>query len=689
MIRSELTAILQKMMRRRLAGMTIIDSYLFPRDIVRQVVIPFPRFILLLTHSFSRIGGSLPDPEWIDAFLDVSDVASISPTYIIQQLQPSPWLSRIMDLVLQHSGERDELEAHLDSFCRKFLIKLTPLFASQVLRSLTLNSPEASIRFFRWAATQRGFPGHELQSYTSLITCLTKSVCSKDDRSRVLIRDLLNEIKCRQLHMTPSASTSLIRSLGGASEGVGTDVVMVEELLIVWRLMKDSGVQPSVFTYNCLLHALVNSTFINSAEKVFSLMQKERCYHVRPNIITYNIMIKGYCNIGKTHLALDKFNSISTSNHNAAVEPDKITYMTLIQAHYSDGEFDACFKLYLEMEEKDLEIPLHAYSLVISGLCKSGKSFQAHSLFDKMRSREVGRFKGSVPIYTALIDCFAKNGNEEQALKLFDMMNFEGFEPDGVTYSVLINCLCKFGKLDKAMEWFRFCQENGVMINAVFYSKLIDGFGKAGRVDEAEKLFEEMMTKECIPDSYCYNGLIRAFCRVGNIEQAMSLFKRMETEGCDQTVYTFTILLDGLLRKHKNEDALRLWDVMIDKGITPTPASFRTLSTGLCLSGKVERACRILDEMAPMGVIPRTAHEDMIKVLCKAGRIQQACKLADEIVNKGREIPAKVRTIFINALRKAGNADLAIKLLHSKIGIGYDRFGSVKKRVKFQTLHGK
>lgn len=70
----------------------------------------------------------------------------------------------------------------------------------------------------------------------------------------------------------------------------------------------------------------------------------------------------------------------------------------------------------------------------------------------------------------------------------------------------------------------------------------------------------------------------------------------------------------------------------------------------------------------------------------KAGRIEHACKLADGIVDKGREVPGKVRTVMINALRKAGNADLAIKLLHSKIGIGYDRFGSFKRRVKFQSL---
>jgi pentatricopeptide repeat protein len=76
----------------------------------------------------------------------------------------------------------------------------------------------------------------------------------------------------------------------------------------------------------------------------------------------------------------------------------------------------------------------------------------------------------------------------------------------------------------------------------------------------------------------------------------------------------------------------------------------------------------------------------MLNVLCKAGRIKEACKLADGFVDRGREIPGRVRTVLINALRKAGNADLALKLMHSKIGIGYDRMGSVKRRVKFRIL---
>ncbi|KHN06740.1 Pentatricopeptide repeat-containing protein, mitochondrial [Glycine soja] len=233
-------------------------------------------------------------------------------------------------------------------------------------------------------------------------------------------------------------------------------------------------------------------------------------------------------------------------------------------------------------------------------------------------------------------------------MKFFERMKVDGVEPDEVTYGAVVSGLCKGGRVEEALGYFRFCKGNGV-VSAMFYSSLIDGLGKVGRVDEAERLFEKMADEGCPQDSYCYNALMDGLCKSGRLDEALLLFRRMEREGCEQTVYT-------------------------------------ALSIGLCLSGKVARACKVLDELAPMGIVLDSAYEDMIAVLCKAGRVKEACKLADGIVDRGREIPGKIRTVLINALRKAGNADLAIKLMHSKIGIGYDRMRSVKKRVKFQTL---
>ncbi|XP_010462550.1 PREDICTED: pentatricopeptide repeat-containing protein At1g03560, mitochondrial-like [Camelina sativa] len=583
--------------------------------------------------------SSLPPPEWVEPFNDVSDLVKSN-----RNLQPSPWVSQILNLL----DGSDSMESNLDGFCRKFLIKLSPSFVSFVLKSDEIQEkPSVAWRFFGWAGKQKKYT-HNLECYVSLVDVLA---LAKDlDR----IRSLCCEIRKFEFPMTVAAANDLIKSFGKLG--------MVEELLWVWRKMKENGIEPTLYTYNFLMNGLVSSMFVDSAERVFEVMESGR---IKPDVVTYNTMIKGYCKAGQTQKALEKLRDMETRG----LEADKITYMTVIQACYADSDFGSCVALYQEMDEKGIQVPPHAFSLVIGGLCKEGKLNEGYAVFESMIRKGS---KPNVAIYTVLIDGYAKSGSVEDAIRLLHRMIDEGFEPDVVTYSVVVNGLCKNGRVEEALDYFQTCRFNGLAINSMFYSILIDGLGKAGRIDEAERLFEEMSEKGCTRDSYCYNALIDAFTKHGKVDDAITLFKRMEEEeGCDQTVYTYTILISGM---------------MIDKGITPTAACFRALSTGLCLSGKVARACKILDELAPMGVILDAACEDMINTLCKAGRIKEACKLADGITERGREVPGRIRTVMINALRKVGKADLAMKLMHSKIGIGYERMGSVKRRVKFRTL---
>ncbi|RYR40821.1 hypothetical protein Ahy_A09g046565 isoform D [Arachis hypogaea] len=620
---------------------------------------------LLKRHSHTATSSSRfstpPPHEVVEPFYDLSDVvvsASRDPP------SPSPWLPQILSLL----DGSPSMESNLTSFCNKFLITLSPNFVSHTLRSLT-NQPLLATRFFHWAHSQPSY-SHSLHSYVSLIETLSFS--SSFDST--VFQNILQEFKCRKFKLTAAAVNSLLRSFAA--------VGMVEELLWMWRNMKEDGLEPSLYNFNSLMNGLVNAGMVESAVRVFEAMRE---VNVRPDSVSYNTVIKGYCKVGKTRKALEMIREMEAGDDDGNVGPDKVSYMTVMQACYGEGDVDCCVRLYHEMKEKGLVVPPHAYSLVVCGLCRQGKVVEGLNVFEEMRRDSCGANKA---VYTALIDGYAKTGNVDGAMRLFERMRQEGIKPDEVTYGAIVNGLCKGGRVEEALGYLEFCKENGVMVNAVFYSSLIDGLGKAGRVDEAEKLFYEMVDKGCPPDSYCYNALIDGWCKGGRIDEALALFQRMEEEGCEQTVYTYTILISELFKVHRNEEALKLWDKMIDKGITPNVACFRALSIGLCLSGKVARACKILDELAPMGIVLETAYEDMINVLCKAGRVKEACKLADGIVDRGREIPGKVRTLMINALRKAGNADLAIRLMHSKIGIGYDRMRSVKKRVKFQTLIG-
>jgi pentatricopeptide repeat protein len=282
----------------------------------------------------------LPPPEWIEPFNDLSDIASKTP----QDLKPSPWVHQIMSLLLDGSVD---MESRLDLFCNKFLIKLSPNFVSFVLKSMELQKrPDLALKFFTWAGKQKKYT-HNLQCYVSLIDVLAIN----GDLDNV--KSVFFKFRGMGFLMNVSAANSLIKSFGSLG--------MVEELLWVWRGMKENGVEPSLFTYNFLLNGLVNSVFIESAERVLEVMENGK---IGPDVVTYNTMIKGYCQVGKTQKAFEKFRDMELRN----VAPDKITYMTLIQACYAEGDFDLCLSLYHEMDENGLEIQPHAYGLIIGGL---------------------------------------------------------------------------------------------------------------------------------------------------------------------------------------------------------------------------------------------------------------------------------------------------------------------------------
>lgn len=73
---------------------------------------------------------------------------------------------------------------------------------------------------------------------------------------------MFSDLKQKGFLMTVSGANSLIKSFVGLG--------MVEELLWVWRRMKENGIEPSLYTYDFffLVNGLVIWMFIESAVRV-------------------------------------------------------------------------------------------------------------------------------------------------------------------------------------------------------------------------------------------------------------------------------------------------------------------------------------------------------------------------------------------------------------------------------------
>ncbi|KAG6491598.1 hypothetical protein ZIOFF_046530 [Zingiber officinale] len=170
----------------------------------------------ILRRLLAAAPSPTPPPEWIDPFLDVSGVTC----HPADPNHPSPWLSRVAPLVVASSPAN--LSSDLNAFCHKYIIRLTPAF--------------------------KKYPGHELDSYVSLIDILSSS---SDTKETSRIKELVVKIRDRGLPTSTSATTSLVRRLGS--------VGMVEELLWVWRSGKSCRLRWVNYLHPGLKHGPLTS----------------------------------------------------------------------------------------------------------------------------------------------------------------------------------------------------------------------------------------------------------------------------------------------------------------------------------------------------------------------------------------------------------------------------------------------
>ncbi|MFQ6627437.1 hypothetical protein Gotur_006333, partial [Gossypium turneri] len=134
-----------------------------------------------------------------------------------------------------------------------------------------------------------------------------------------------------------------------------------------------------------------------------------------PDILSYNIMINGYCKSKRLDEAMELFHQIA---QNGPI-PDTVTYNTLMQA----------------MQNSRLKLNVASYNILIDGLCKAGNIEVGKELFHKL---SVNGLKPNVYTYAIMINGFCRDGLPDEAYQLFRSMEDNDCLPDSFCYNVMI-----------------------------------------------------------------------------------------------------------------------------------------------------------------------------------------------------------------------------------------------------------
>jgi len=94
--------------------------------------------------------------------------------------------------------------------------------------------------------------------------------------------------------------------------------------------MFNLGLKPNHVTYNTLMDGYCMEGKLKAALNVRARMEKER---KQPNVVTYNVLIKGYCKINK----LEAANGLLNEMLEKGLNPNRTTYDIVRQEMLEKG----------------------------------------------------------------------------------------------------------------------------------------------------------------------------------------------------------------------------------------------------------------------------------------------------------------------------------------------------------------
>ncbi|KAK7292467.1 hypothetical protein RIF29_08248 [Crotalaria pallida] len=280
----------------------------------------------------------------------------------------------------------------------------------------------------------------------------------------------------------------------------------------------DSMQDPDLVSYNVLLAECVRIGQIEMARQVFDNMPDR-------DLVSWNTMIHGYASFGdvvgagaapklfdfgdehrrRSGEALRLFHHMQLAN----VVPDRITVISVLSACGNVGALGMGKMIHEYVERIGIGMDMKLGTCLLDMYAKCGDIDNALRVFELMDKKDI--FTWSI-----MIMGLANHGFGEQALEYFSKMIAEGIKPNDVTFIGVLSACSHIGLVDKGWACFNSMRSvYGVTPKIEHYGCMVDIVGRAGHLQEAKELIRTM---PFAPDAIVWRAFLGA-CRIHkNIE---------------------------------------------------------------------------------------------------------------------------------------------------------------------------
>ncbi|KAK9131337.1 hypothetical protein Sjap_011824 [Stephania japonica] len=477
----------------------------------------------------------------------------------------------------------------------QFSHALTPNLVIQVIKSHP--NPHQSLLFFNWASN----PNPNPRNYSHTPNCHSTML-------DLLISHRMLSTAANFLESTHNLRDFMISRLIRAHGEMGQIRVAIQWLDRAKRI----ELGRCLCCYNAVLEILVRGFRVRLARVLFDQIVEEG--FVKPNVLTYTLMIRGLCKVGLVLDAKKVFDEMSC-------RPSLVTY-----------------------------------NVVVDGLCKKGFMESAREVLGRMV--EVGGdCLPDTVTFTTLIDGYCKRGELEEARKCVGEMVKRNCEPNVVTYNVLINGFCLGGRIEEAMRMMETMRLSGLRENVATHRSLLQGMCIVGRPDDATEHLKVMMKLDIKPDVKAYGVVFNEYCRIRRADRAMVILDEMRARDIVPSVSSLNALITLLCDLRELDKAI----VILKETRWRCSPNFLSYNNVICSLCRVGGRMRDVEELV-LGLMRRgylldtTIYSLMIEGYCKEGDAEMAMGVFCTMIGKGFIVHLQSFSVFVKELCIKGRA---------------------------------
>eukprot|EP01018_Ginkgo_biloba_P019097 Gb_21401 [translate_table: standard] len=453
-----------------------------------------------------------------------------------------------------------------------------------------------------------------------------------------------------------------------------------DEALILYYQMQQAGILPDNFVFPSVLKAsaglssiqhgksihgciirsgfevdvFVGSALVDMYAKCGSTADAHQLFNqmCQRDVVSWAAMIGGYAQNGQDDEALKLFCEMQL----AGVKPNLITIVSVLPACARVSDLKQGKEIHCYIKECGFESDSFVGSALVDMYAKCGSLDNARQVFDKISQKDVIS-------YNAMVAGYSQNGYDDEAFKLFRLMQLAHMKPDPVTLASVLLACTHLAALQQGKEIHDCMIRSGFDSDIFVLNSLIDMYVKCGSIGMARKVFQKMSQRDVVS----WNAIIACYAQNGYSDEAFQLFSQMQLEGIRPNIITWNAMIVGHAQNGQRDEALEHFYQMQLAGVNPNLISWNSIISGYTQNRDGLKALKLFRKMQLAGMKPNAVTIASVLPTCShLGALQQGKEFHGFIIRNGLALDVFVGSALVDMYAKCRRIDNA-RLVFNKL----------------------